>query len=137
MTDRIFVIRTDTIASNLWAVLKQWREALAAGTPLQVTVGPHKPTRTIEQNAKCHAMLHEIGESLGWKWHGISIDMEDLKSIMVAAFRKARGGHVRMVPGVDGEPVLLNWRTRDFKVAEMAEFIEMLECWQAEHEVPA
>lgn len=134
---RTFVLRDERIGAMLWDVLKNWKERAAGGTPIQVTVGPYKQTRTFEQNAKCHAMLNDIGESMRWTWHGIAIDMEDLKSIMVASFRKARGGHVRVLPGVDGEPVLLNWRTRDFTVGEMAEFIEMLSAWMADHEVAA
>lgn len=93
-----------------------------------------EPTRNLEQNAKCHALLRDIGEAMQWKWCGFAIDADDLKDIMVAAFRKAsdQDANVRILPGVNGEPVMLGWRTSQFSKKQMSEFIEMLNAHLAE-----
>ena len=90
-----------------------------------------EPKRSLDQNAMIHATLQEIGDQMGWMWAGTKIDIDDLKSIFVAAYRKATGSSVRFVPGIDGQPVILNWRTRDFSKAEGSDFIDFVLAWRA------
>jgi hypothetical protein len=44
----------------------------------------------------------------------------------MAAYRKTQKQTARILPGVDGEPVFLNWRTRNLTKAEASEFISMV-----------
>lgn len=90
------------------------------------------PTRTLAQNALIHAVLTEAGDLIGWKFSGQAVDLDDLKSIFMAAYRKASGVDTRFVMGIDGQPVILNWRTRDMTKRECSEFTEMIYAWMEE-----
>lgn len=103
---------------------------LAAPAGFVVTI--KEPTRSLEQNAKIHAALSQVGSALEWRFNGQAVDLEDLKTIFMAAYRKASGEQMRFAVGLDGQPVVLNWRTRDLSKKEGAEFIEMVEAWLAE-----
>lgn len=92
-----------------------------------------EPKRSSEQSALLHALLTEVGTQLGWKWQGFTIDLDDLKSIFVAAYRKIDGRNAKVLPGIEGEPVLLGWRTRDMSRREMGDLITMIQAWQAEN----
>lgn len=94
-------------------------------------------TRSLEQNALIHATLAEAGKLIDWKFNGQKVDLDDLKSIFMAAYRKATGQQSRFVIGLDGQPVILNWRTRDLSKRECSEFIDMVHAWMAEQGVTA
>lgn len=91
-----------------------------------------EPSRSLAQNALIHAVLTEAGDMIGWKFSGQTVDLDDLKSIFMAAYRKASGADTRFVVGVDGQPVILNWRTRDLSKKEASEFTEMVYAWMVE-----
>lgn len=90
-----------------------------------------EPKRSTDQNALIHVELTEVGNLLGWEFGGQEVDLDDLKTIFMAAYRKTTGANVRFVEGLDGQPVLMNWRTRDLETYECSEFIEMVRAWRA------
>jgi hypothetical protein len=100
-----------------------------AGWVVRVT----EPNRSLEQNALIHAVLTEVGDILKWKFNGQEVDLDDLKSIFMAAYRKASGENVRFVMGIDGQPVILSWRTRDLKKKEAIDFCDSIFAWLEEH----
>jgi hypothetical protein len=89
--------------------------------------------RTVPQNSKLHALLTDVGEAIGWKFNGQTVDLDDIKTIFVAAYRKAQQKEMRMLVGIDGQPVLCNWRSRDLLKHEMSELIEYINAWYAEN----
>lgn len=89
-----------------------------------VSVAP--PKRNGDQNAHLHAALTDFGQRISWKWRGYDVDLDDLKSIFVAAYRKTQDKDARLLPGLDGKPVLLGWRSRDLTKRECSELIEMI-----------
>jgi hypothetical protein len=89
-------------------------------------------TRSLAQNALIHSLLTDVGDMLKWTFNGQPVDVEDLKSIFVSAYRKASGVPTRFVMGIDGQPVILNWRTRDFTKRECGDFVEYVQAWLAE-----
>lgn len=103
-----------------------------AQAPAGYVVEIREPKRSRDQNDLLHALLTEVGRELGWKWAGFDVDVDDLKSIFVAAYRKTEGKSPKLLPGIDGAPVLMNWRTRDMTKSEMSELIAMIYAWQAE-----
>lgn len=111
------------------------RNALQAvqDAPAGYAVTISEPSRSLEQNALIHAELTEVGDAIGWKFNGMPVDLDDLKSIFMAAYRKATGAAARFVIGADGQPVILNWRTRDLSKRECSEFVEMVRAWLAEN----
>jgi len=121
----IFILAHDTARQRAAQAVKD--------APAGYVVEVREPKRSRDQNDMLHALLTEVGTQLGWKWHGFAIDLDDLKSIFVAAYRKIDGRNAKVLPGIEGEPVLLGWRTRDMSRREMGDLITMIQAWQAEN----
>ena len=108
------------------------RRAIAA-----VTVAPDgyivriaPPTRTLEQNAKLHALLGEIAERR--EWAGRRWDIDAWKRLLVGAWSRAQGSAVQMLPALDGAGVEVIYRqTSALSVRETADLIEWIEAWDA------
>jgi hypothetical protein len=111
---------------RLWAKLKP---ALDVGKEFTVEVRPL--TRTLDQNAKFHAMISDIAKQMGEA--GSSWTLEDWKRLLIdqwAADTNRRIGSV--VPSLDGHRVVqLGLQSKRFSVEEASEFIEWLEAWAA------
>ena len=87
------------------------------------------PTRSLEQNAKLHAMLSEVADQV--VWYGQKLVADDWKRIFAAALTK-----VRVVPGIDpGSFVPVGLRTSDMTIGEMNDMIELIYAFGAEHGV--
>jgi len=93
-----------------------------------------EPNRTLEQNALIHARLNEVGDTLGWVWNGLEVDLDDLKTIFMAAYKKVTASSVRFAIGIDGQPVILDWRTRKLTKKECSEFMEYINAYMADKE---
>lgn len=86
-------------------------------------------TRSLEQNARLHAMLTDVSRQV--VWYGQKLGVEDWKRIFCAALQK-----VRVVPGIDpGSFVPVGLRTRDMTISEMTDLMTLIEAFGAEHEV--
>lgn len=112
-----------------------WREArryLRDGHRLVVTFKPEG--RTSGQNAALHAWIGEIATTckLGGQVH----DAEVWKRALVAAWTRARGEPVLIIPAIDGQGVdLVPKRTSALTKAECAELLEFVVAWATEHGV--
>lgn len=116
------------------AVARQNAAQAVLDAPEGYCVEIREPKRSGEQNALIHAVLTEYGDSIGWKFNGQTVNLDDLKSIMMAAFRKVQGQESRFVIGFDGQPVILNWRTRELSKREASDFVDMVQAYLAETE---
>ncbi len=97
------------------------------------TVKIGEPGRTLEQNALLHAELSEISEKL--KWGGEFQDIETWKRLLTAAWMRATGQKVTLLPAVDGHGVdALYRRTSRMGKAEMIDLIEYVKAWKADQE---
>lgn len=120
-------------AEDMAAIGKAIRTQLAAG-PVRVTVEEHKSTRSAEQNAKLHAMLHDIAKQR--QWAGQWLDIEDWKRLMVAAWCRANKESARIMPALDGQGFdVIYRRTSKLSVSEMIDLIEFVAWWAAENGV--
>ena len=81
--------------------------------------------RTLEQNRKCWAMLNDIAKQV--KWHGIKLSSEDWKHIFSASIKGQR-----IVPGINGELVVLGASTSTETVKFMSEMIEQMYAFGSE-----
>lgn len=112
---------------TLWAKLKP---ALEAGKACQLELRPLK--RTLDQNAKFHAMIGQIADQMGEA--GSSWTVEDWKRLLIdqwASDTNRRIGSV--VPSLDGQRVVqLGLQSAKFSVADATEFIEWLDAWAAQ-----
>lgn len=115
-----------------WQVFNQaWQHAkslLMAGHRLSLEIKPEK--RNLPQNAKLHATLTEIAEQR--EWAGKKRDPETWKRLMVAAWCRARGEAVELLPAIDGQGVdIVMRKTSTLTVAECSELIEFVLAWAA------
>lgn len=127
MNKRSFILVHDVVRQRVIDAVRQ--------APYGYHVEVKEPTRNLAQNALIHAELTALGDAMRWTWQGQAVDIDDLKSIFVAAFRKAQGQGNRFCIGLDGQPVILNWRTRDFSKKEASDFVEMVRAWRVENQL--
>ena len=75
--------------------------------------------RTLEQNKKMWAMLHDVAKQV--RWHGQKLSAEDWKHVFSASIKGQR-----IVPGLDGELVVLGVSTSNESIKFMSEMIELM-----------
>jgi hypothetical protein len=114
------------------ALAEAWtriKPLLMAGHRLTLEVKPR--TRSVEQNALLHAMLGEIAAQV--EWAGAKRDVECWKRLLVAAWCRARGESVELLPALDGHGVdIVFRRTSKMTVDEVSELCEFIMAWAAE-----
>lgn len=96
-----------------------------AEKPLVIEIKPM--TRTLEQNAKLHAMLGDIARQC--EFQGKKRDIETWKMIMVSAHKIASGGQAEMAIGLEGEVINLRESTAKMSVKRLASLIEYITAW--------
>jgi len=117
------------LTGQVWPHLKN---LLMAGHRMVVEVKPEK--RSLAENAMLHALLTQISRQV--EWAGSKRDVETWKRLLTAAWTRARGEHVEMLPALDGHGVdIVFRRTSDLTKAECAELIEFVLAWAAEYGV--
>ena len=135
MNDRITLSMWEPVQAKQ-AINAAWMHAKAllfAGHRLVVEVRPE--TRSDAQNRLLHACLGEISKQV--EWAGAKRDVDTWKRLLTAAWLRARGDHVEMLPALDGHGVdIVFRRTSQLTKAECAELSEFVMAWAAEHGVP-
>ena len=105
---------------------------LMAGHRLVVEV--RQETRSLRQNNYLHALIRDIAEQL--EWAGAKRDSDTWKRLLVAAWLRARGESVEVLPALDGHGVdVVFRRTSKLTRAECAELCEFIAAWGAERGV--
>lgn len=121
MTERrIFILAHPQARANAIEATRQ------APDGYRVEVKPQN--RTLEQNARMWAMLTELSRQV--VWHGQQLTAENWKDVLTAALKRQQ-----VVPGVDGGFVVLGTSTRRMTKGEMAELIELITAFGAQHDV--
>jgi hypothetical protein len=119
------------VMRTLWP---QAKALLMAGHKLELSITGER--RSTEANAKLHAELAEVAQHV--EWAGKRRDLECWKRLLMAAWLRARGEGVELLPALDGHGVdVVFRRTSTLTRSEMAEFIEFVLAWKAEHCQPA
>ena len=113
-----------------WAHAKGW---LTAGdTRLTLEIRPEK--RSDAQNRLLHACLSEISKQV--EWAGCKRDVDTWKRLLTAAWLRARGEPIEMLPALDGHGVdIVFRRTSQLTKAECAELSEFVMAWAAERDI--
>ena len=95
----------------------------------------YKPeTRTLAENRMLHALLAQISKQM--EWAGKKRDVETWKRLLTAAWCRARGEHVELLPALDGYGVdIVFRRTSQLSKAECAELIEFVMAWAVQNGV--
>jgi hypothetical protein len=119
------------LTHKAWPWLKSM---LLAGHRMQIEVKKEK--RSLAENAMLHALLGQIAGQV--EWAGAKRDAETWKRLLTAAWCRARGDHIEMLPALDGHGVdIVFRRTSQLTRSECAELIEFVQAWAAEHGVEA
>jgi hypothetical protein len=113
----------------LWQQIKPY---LVAEHRLVVTV--EQETRTEAQNRLLHAWIGEIAKSM--EWAGKKRDPEVWKRLLTAAWLRARGESIEVLPALDGHGIDVVFRhTSKLNKAECSELTEFVMAWASEHGV--
>ena len=89
--------------------------------------------RTLEQNAKLHAMLSDIARQK--EFGGQKRTIEQWKMIFISGHRIATGGTAEMEVGLEGEVINLRESTAQMGVQRLASLISYIDAWAAENGV--
>lgn len=110
---------------NAWRMAKS---LLMAGNRCVLEVRPE--TRSDAMNKLLHALLTEIAKER--EWAGKKRDVETWKRLLVAAWLRARGESIEILPALDGHGVdVVFRRTSKMSNAEVSELVEFIEAWRA------
>ena len=131
MTERITLPLINPVQAHQ-AIEAAWRHAkalLMAGHRLTLEVRPEK--RSDAQNRLLHACLSEISKQV--EWAGAKRDVDTWKRLLTAAWLRARGEGVEVLPAIDGHGIDVVFRhTSKLTKAECAELSEFVMAWAAE-----
>ena len=90
-----------------------------------------EPTRSLEQNAKLHAILQELD---GKEWFGKPRTALEWKVLLVSGHSIATGRAAEIVPGIEGELVSIRESTAQMTVGRLSSLIEYITAWRTQHE---
>jgi hypothetical protein len=117
------------LANVVWPRIKA--ETMAGQ---RVIVEVKRETRSLAENRKLHALLGQIADQI--EWGGKLRDVETWKRLLTAAWLRARGEDVEVLPAIDGSGVdVVFRRTADLTRQECAELIDFVEAWCADQGV--
>ena len=119
-----------TVMDRIWPNIKA---QLAAGIKMRIEI--KKSTRSLDQNAKFHAMIGIIGADMrevGSKWTD-----DDWKRLLIDQWAHETGRKLgRVAPSLDSERVVqLGFQSKKFTVEDAGEFIEWLYAWATEKQI--
>lgn len=91
-------------------------------------------TRSSAQNRFLHALLRDIAAQAEWAGARRSADV--WKRLLLAAWLRARGEYVELLPAVDGEGIdIVYHRTSKLSPAECSEMCEWILAWCAHRSI--
>lgn len=114
---------------QIWPQLKAM---LIAGNRMVLELRQEK--RSDAENRMLHAMLGHIAKHMTWA--GAKRDSETWKRLLTAAWLRARGEPIEMLPALDGCGVdIVFRRTSSLTRKECAELIEFIFAWGCENDI--
>lgn len=117
-----------TIALN-GEIARQKAKVALGRAPEGYRVTFEEPKRSLDQNARLWACLHDIAEQV--EYYGAYRSAEDWKDIFTAAYRKSE-----ILPGIDGASfVQIGARTSKMSKQELSELMELITAYGAQHGV--
>jgi hypothetical protein len=116
------ILRGEPQKLRLSSILKNWKQMLAQGKPLAVTIGIAKQKRTIDQNRMLHALVNQLAAEV-WidgKQFGPEAWKEHVR-------QKFIGTEEIDLP--DGRRIERGISTTTLDVADFSELLEQLQAW--------
>ena len=117
------------IAQYIWPEVKAH---VMAGR--RVTVEVREEKRSDKENRLLHALLGHIAKTQ--EWAGKRRDIETWKRLLTAAWCRAIGDQVELLPALDGHGVdIVFRRTSQLTRKECADLIEFIFAWGAQNDI--
>jgi len=115
------------LMERIWPDIKT---NLATGNKMRLEL--KKATRSLDQNAKFHAMIGEIGAMM--RAAGSTWSDDDWKRLLIDQWAHETNRKIgKVAPSLDGERVVqLGWQSHKFSVEDASEFIEWLYAWSVQ-----
>lgn len=107
------------------------RQIMSADWGKVVTI--QDPTRTLEANAKLHAMLTDISKQA--KYMGKARTVEFWKALFVSGWMVATDQNPEMCPGLEGEYLVLRESTATMSGKRLSSVLEYISAWAAHNEI--
>lgn len=115
MTDKkTFVLINPQVRANAFAALRDAKDGFV------LTIGPK--TRSTDQNAKFHAICHDLAHS-DLMFAGKRRSLEEWKALLISGHAVATGTAGEVVPGLEGEFVAIRESSAKMGVARAASLI--------------
>ncbi len=103
------------------------RQVLAA--PLGKVVEIKDPTRSLDANARFHAMLTDVSRQA--EYMGKRRSTEFWKALFVSAWSVATGRNPDIAPGLEGEAIVIRESTATMSGRKLSEVMEYIEAYCA------
>ncbi len=122
MEPRTLILRDESVRRRAVAAV--------AEAPLGVVVKLSEPTRNAAANAALHAAIGAIAATR--EWAGKRWPLEVWKRLLVAAWSRANGEPLTLLPALDGAGVdIVQRHTSVMTQREVADLISFVESWAA------
>lgn len=134
MTERVTLrlwepVQAHAVLRDLWPQIKS---LLMAGHRLVLEVRPEK--RSDAQNRLLHSRFGDIARHV--EWCGCKRDVDTWKRLLTAAWLRARGESIEILPALDGHGVDVVFRpTSKLTKAECVELSDYVMAWGSERGV--
>lgn len=122
MTAQLFVLAHD--------LARRRAVAAVAEAPAGYVIKVQPPTRTLDQNAKFHAICADLA---GTPWMGKPRSAADWKVLLVSGHAVATKEAAEVVPGLEGEFVSIRESTASMSKKRGASLIEYAQAFAAQH----
>ena len=134
MTDRLTISLREPVQAHT-AVGEAWlfaKAMLIAGHRMIVEIRPD--TRSDAQNRLLHSRIGDIAKQI--EWCGCKRDTDTWKRLLTAAWLRARGESIEILPALDGHGVDVVFRqTSKLTRAECGELLEFVTAWGSERNI--
>jgi hypothetical protein len=104
-----------------------------AVAPVGQVVRITDPTRTLEQNAKLHAIFSDVAKQE--TYIGRHLSSHQWKTLFISGHAIATGLGADVVPGLENEFVNIRESSANMTVPRMSSLIEYTLAWGAEHNI--
>lgn len=126
MNKQYFILANQLVRDRAISAVREARDGMV--------VEVKEPTRTLEENAKLHAMLTELSREL--YWYGKKLNVEIWKRLCVAAWLREKGEKPLLIPSLDNAGVdIIYEKTSQMSVKQVSELIEWVYAFGAENGV--
>lgn len=123
---RLFVIRDEHTRRNAISEI--------ARAPIGYAVRLSEPTRNLEQNARFHAICHDLEKS-ELQWAGKRRKQDQWKVLLVSGHAVATKDQAEIVPGLEGEFVNIRESTALMSIKRSSSLIDYAQAFCAMHGV--